>query len=187
MAITRRFIPAIIAVLGALSLLAAMALPAYADTVDSLTDAYKVRNFATARGTVQVAVDIPALLRDGTDADATDDGDEVVAYTGATRVQGLSSGILRVQIDTAYLGQPAGIIEATRIGPKANGTRTIRANTTSAGGNQWQGDQAGETFFCTVRLRVNWSARLDTNALAKGTLLSEPFTVPVGNDKSCTS
>jgi hypothetical protein len=162
---------------------AAVAAP---DTVKSPTSAYRVVNFTTARGTVQVAVDIPALLRDTADPGDIDDPDEVAAYTGAFRIQGLSSGIARVQADTAYLGQPGGIIEQSRVGPLNNGTRLLRGNTRSAAGNQWWGDAGSELRYCTVRLRVFWSARLDTGALAHGTLLSNPFSIPAGNEYPCS-
>lgn len=180
----RTFRPA--ALLAFLLALAAAAPAAAApDTVVRPTSAYRVVNFPTARGTVQVAVDIPALLRDGPDADDNDDADEVAAYTGAFRVQGLSTGISRVQVDTAYLGQSGGIIEQSRVGPLNNGTRLIRGNTRSAGGNIWWGDAGSEVRYCTVKLRVFWSARLDTGALVRGTLLSNPYSIPPGNDYPC--
>lgn len=162
---------------------AALAAP---DTVKRPTEAYVLRNFATGRGTVQVAVDIPVLLRDTADPGDTDDPDEIAAYTGAYRIQGLSSGISRVQLDTAYLGQPGGIIEQSRVGPRNNGTRLQTGNTRSAAGNIWWGDAGSEVRYCTVRLRVFWSARLDNGALAHGTLLSNPLSIPPGNEYPCT-
>jgi hypothetical protein len=172
-----------------LALFGLLLAPAHAnpDTVVRPTSAYRVVNFNTGHGTVQVAVDIPALLRDGPDAGETDDGDEVAAYTGAYRIQGLSSGISRVQLDTAYLGHPGGIIEQSRVGPRNNGTRVQTGNTRSAGGNIWWGDAGSEPRYCTVQLRVKFSARLANGGLFKPAngVLSNPFSIPPGNDYPC--
>jgi hypothetical protein len=161
------------------------------DTVIRPTAAYRVQNISietpSAGATVAVAVDIPALLRDGPDPGTTDDADEVAAYTGAYRLQALSLNILRVQLDTAYLGWGGGVIEQSRVGPRNNGTRFQTGYTRSAGGNIWWGDAASEPLYCLVRLRVFFSARLDTGALVKGTLLSNPYIVPGNNTRPCRS